>query len=54
MRQPGIEPGSNASEATMLAFTPPTLFIIFYFAVESFNILWNDDEILYNTYTRYL
>ena len=54
MRQPGIEPGSIASEATMLTFTPPTLFIIFYFAVESFNILWNDDEILYNTYTRYL
>ena len=54
MRQPGIEPGSIASEATMLTFTPPTLVMIFYFAVESFNILWNDDEILYNTYTRYL
>ena len=52
MRQPGIEPGSIAWKATMLTFTPPTLLII-YFAAESFNFLWNDDEILYNTTTRY-
>ena len=49
MRQPGIEPGSITWKATMLTFTPPTL----YFAAENFNFLWNDDEILYNTTTRY-
>ena len=38
----------------MLTFTPPTLLTTLYFAAESFNILWNDDEILYNTFTRYL
>ena len=38
----------------MLTFTPPTLLTTLYFAAESFNILWNDDEILYNTSTRYL
>ena len=27
VRQPGIEPGSIAWKATMLTFTPPTLFI---------------------------
>ena len=53
MRQPGIEPGSIAWKATMLTFTPPTLLIKLYFAAESFNFLWNDDEILYNTTTRY-
>ena len=53
MRQPGIEPGSIAWKATMLTFTPPTLLITLYFAAESFNFLWNDDEILYNTTTRY-
>ena len=53
MRQPGIEPGSIAWKATMLTFTPPTLLITIYFAAESFNFLWNDDEILYNTTTRY-
>ena len=37
----------------MLTFTPPTLLTTLYFAAESFNILWNDDEILYNTSTRY-
>ena len=37
----------------MLTFTPPTLLIKLYFAAESFNFLWNDDEILYNTTTRY-
>ena len=36
----------------MLTFTPPTLLIGIYFRAESFNILWNDDEILYNTSTR--
>ena len=55
MRQPGIEAGSIASNATMLTFTPPTLLIgHFIFAAENFNILWNDDEILYNTSTREL
>ena len=49
----GIEPGSIAWKATMLTFTPPTLLIELYFASESFNFLWNDDEILYNTTTRY-
>ena len=53
MRQPGIEPGSIAWKATMLTFTPPTVLITLYFAAESFNFLWNDDEILYNTNTRY-
>ena len=38
----------------MLTFTPPTLLTTLYFAAESFNILWNDDEILNNTSTRYL
>ena len=51
MRQPGIEPGSIAWKATMLTFTPPLL--ITRFAAESFNFLWNDDKILYNTTTRY-
>ena len=37
----------------MLTFTPPTLLIKLYFAAESFNFLWNDDEILYNTTTLY-
>ena len=37
----------------MLTFTPPTLLIALYFAAESFNFPWNDDEILYNTTTRY-
>ena len=47
-------PGSIAWKATMLTFTPPTLLIgRFILAAESFNILWNDDEILYNTTTRY-
>ena len=49
----GIEPGSMAWKATMLTFTPPTLLLKLYFAEESFNFLWNDDEILYNTTTRY-
>ena len=53
MRQPGIEPGSIAWKATVLTFTPPTLLITLYFAAESFNFLWNDDEILYNATTRY-
>ena len=53
MSQPGIEPGSIAWKATMLAFTPPTLLTTLYFAAENFNFLWNDDEILYNTTTRY-
>ena len=53
MRQPGIEPGSIAWKATMLTFTPPTLLIPIYFAAESFNLPMNDDEILYNTTTRY-
>ena len=53
MRQPGIETGSIAWKATMLTFTPPMLLITHYFAAESFNFLWNDDEILYNTTTRY-
>ena len=53
MRQPGIEPGSIAWTATMLTFTPPQLLIALYFVVESFNLPWNDDEILYNTTTRY-
>ena len=53
MRQPGIEPGSIACNATLLTFTPPTLLITLYFAAENFNFLWNDDEILYNTTTRY-
>ena len=47
MRQPGIEPGSIAWKATILTLSPPTLLIILYFAAESFNFLWNDDEILY-------
>ena len=51
--EPGIEPGSIAWKTTMLTFTPPTLLIKLYFAAESFNFLWNDDEILYNTTTRY-
>ena len=38
----------------MQTFTPPTLLTTLYFAAESFNILWNDDEILYITSTRYL
>ena len=49
----GIEPGSMAWKATMLTFTPPTLLLKLYFAAESLNFLWNDDEILYNTTTRY-
>ena len=53
MRHPGIEPGSIALMATMLTFTPPTLLILLYIAAESFNFLWTDDEILYNTTTRY-
>ena len=53
MRHPGIEPGSIAWKARMLTFTPPKLLIALYFAVESFNFLWNDDEILCNTTTRY-
>ena len=53
LRQPGIEPGSIAWKATMLTFTPPTPLITIYFAAESFNLPWNDDEILYNTTTRY-
>ena len=53
MRQPGIEPGSIAWKATMLTFTPPTLLTTLYFAAENFKFLWNDDEILYNTTTRY-
>ena len=53
MRQPGIEPGSIACKATMLTFTPPKLLIIIYFAAERFNLPWNDDEIIYNTTTRY-
>ena len=53
MRQPGIGPGSIAWNQTMLTFTQPTLLITFYFAAETFNFLWNDDEILYNTTTRY-
>ena len=53
MRQPGIEPGSIAWKATMLTFTPPTLLITIYFAAESFNFFWTDEEILYNTTTRY-
>ena len=53
LRKPGIEPGSIAWNATMLTFTPPTLLITIYFAAENFNFLWNDDEILYNTTTRY-
>ena len=52
MRHPGIEPGSIAWKAR-LTFTPPKLLIALYFAVESFNFLWNDDEILCNTTTRY-
>ena len=52
MRQPGIEPGSIAWNATMLTFTPPRLFRTIYFVAESFNLPWNDDEILYNTTTR--
>ena len=53
MRHPRIEPGSIAWMATMLAFTPLTLLISLYFAAESFNFFWTDDEILYNTTTRY-
>ena len=53
MRQPGIEPGSIAWKTTMLTFTPPTLLITIYFAAESFNLPWKDDEILYNTTTPY-
>ena len=53
MRQPGIEPGSIAWKAIMLTSTPPTLLIKLYFADESFNFLLNDDDILYNTTTRY-
>ena len=53
IRQPGNETGSIAWKATMLTFTPPMLLITLYFAAESFNFLWNDDEILYNTTTRY-
>ena len=53
MRQPGIGPGSIAWNQTMLSFTQPTLLITLYFAAETFNFLWNDDEILYNTTTRY-
>ena len=49
----GIKPGSIASKATMLTFTPPTLLLKLYFTSERFNFLWNDDEILYNTTTRY-
>ena len=49
MRQPGIEPGSIAWKTS----TPPTLLITLDFAAESFNFLWNDDEILYNATTRY-
>ena len=37
----------------MLTFTPPTLLITVYFAAESFNILWDDDEIIYHTTTCY-
>ena len=48
-----IKHGSIAWKAAMLTITPPTLLIRLYFAAESFNILWNDDEILYNTTTRY-
>ena len=51
---PAIESGSIAWKATMLTITPPTLLTRVYCAAESFNILWNDDEILYNTSTRYL
>ena len=53
MRHPRIEPGSIAWMATMLTFTPLTLLISLYFAAESFNFFWTDDEILYNTTTRY-
>ena len=53
MRHPGIEPGSIAWNAIMLTFTSPTLLITIYFVAESFNLPWNDDEILYNTTTRY-
>ena len=53
MRHPRIEPGSIAWMATMLTFTPPKPLIALYFAVESFDFLWNDDEILCNTTTRY-
>ena len=53
MSQPGSELGSIAWNATMLTFTPLTLLITLYFAAESFNFLWNDDEILYNTTTRH-
>ena len=53
MRHPGIEPGSIAWMATMLTFTPPTLLISLFFAAESFNFFWTDEEILYNTTTRY-
>ena len=53
MRHPGIEPGSIAWMATMLTFTPATLLISLYFAAESFNFFWTDEEILYNTTTRY-
>ena len=49
----GIEPGFIAWNATMLTFTPPTLLLKLYFAAESYNFLWNDDKILYNTTTRY-
>ena len=46
MRQPAIELRSIPWKGTMLSFTPPTLLITHYFAAESFNFLWNDDEIL--------
>ena len=54
MLLPGIESGSIAWKATMLTITPPTRLRIIYSAAESINILWDDDEIVYNTSTRYL
>ena len=53
MRHPGIEPGSIAWKATMLTFTAPTLLLKLYFTSECFDFFWTDEEILYNTTTRY-
>ena len=45
MRQPGIEPGSIAWKATMLTFTPPTLYVFDgYFRTR----VWKEVDYTYN------
>ena len=45
VRQPGIEPGSIACKATMLTFTPPTLYVFDgYFRTR----VWKEVDYTYN------